>query len=75
MGAYNTIAFKPESCDGCNACMVACAEVKSGGRELINSRIQIVADNDGGFELALCRQCGDPKCVANCPAGALACVD
>ena len=37
----------------------------------VDSRIQIVAGG-GGFELALCRQCGDPKCVANCPAAALA---
>ncbi len=69
--AYNTIAFKPESCDGCNACMIACAEAKSGGSELIDSRIQIVPDFDSGFDLAMCRQCGDPKCVADCPAGAL----
>ncbi|MBA3904581.1 MAG: phenylglyoxylate dehydrogenase [Rhodocyclaceae bacterium] len=70
MGAYNTISFKPEHCDGCNACMTACAEAKGGSAELLHSRIQIVADG-GTFELALCRQCGDPKCVANCPAGAL----
>jgi phenylglyoxylate dehydrogenase beta subunit len=70
MAAYNTIAFKPEHCDGCNACMATCAEVKSGTQDFIHSRIQIVADGDG-FELALCRQCGDPKCVANCPAAAL----
>lgn len=25
----------------------------------------------GDYELALCRQCGDPKCVTVCPAGAL----
>jgi phenylglyoxylate dehydrogenase beta subunit len=68
--AYNTIAFKPELCDGCNACMTACAEVK-GGSDLRNARIQIVADEAGGYGLALCRQCGDPKCVSNCPAGAL----
>jgi phenylglyoxylate dehydrogenase beta subunit len=70
MGAYNTIAFKPEHCDGCNACMTACATVKAGSADVINSRIQIVADGDS-FELAMCRQCGDPKCVANCPAAAL----
>ena len=72
--AYNTLAFKPEHCDGCNACMTACVEVNNVGSDLLNSRIQIVADQDnagGGFELAMCRQCGDPKCVANCPAGAL----
>ncbi len=73
--AYNTIAFKPELCDGCNACMTACAKVKDGSADLRNARIQIVANEDDGgtgvFALALCRQCGDPKCVANCPAGAL----
>jgi phenylglyoxylate dehydrogenase beta subunit len=69
--AYNTLAFKPEHCDGCNACMSACAETKTGGSDWLDSRIQIVADDAGGFELAMCRQCGDPKCVANCPAAAL----
>jgi phenylglyoxylate dehydrogenase beta subunit len=72
MQAYNTIAFKPELCTGCNDCMVACAEVKTQSRDLSRSRIQIVPDNHGGWELAMCRQCADPKCVSNCPAAALA---
>ena len=69
--AYNTIAFKTDQCDGCNACMTACAEVKGGTSDPRNSRIQIVPDMAGRFELAMCRQCADPKCVADCPAGAL----
>ncbi|WP_025917449.1 NADH-dependent phenylglyoxylate dehydrogenase subunit beta [Herminiimonas sp. CN] len=73
--AYNTIAFKADLCDGCNACMTACADVKGGSSDasnpLKNARIQIVADEADGYGLALCRQCGDPKCVSNCPAGAL----
>ena len=37
------------------------------------SRISIVPGaSDKAFELAICRQCGDPKCVMVCPAGALA---
>ncbi len=71
MGAYNTISFKPEHCDGCNACMTACATTKAGSADIAHSRIQIVADGES-FELAMCRQCGDPKCVSNCPAAALA---
>jgi phenylglyoxylate dehydrogenase beta subunit len=51
--------------------MTACADVKSGTGDLRNSRIQIVPDMAGRFELAMCRQCADPKCVADCPAGAL----
>jgi phenylglyoxylate dehydrogenase beta subunit len=51
--------------------MRACAEVKAGG-DLFASRIQIVAgDAEGTWELAMCRQCGDPKCVLSCPAAAL----
>lgn len=70
-GACNTIAFDAQRCDGCNACMTACAQVKAGSSDIADSRIQIVADGKG-FELAMCRQCGDPKCVQNCPAAALA---
>jgi len=70
-GAYNTIAFDAAQCDGCNACMTACAQVTAGSDDIAHSRIRIVAD-DTAFELAMCRQCGDPKCVDNCPAAALA---
>ena len=53
--------------------MSVCAEAKSGSTQIEHSRIKIVpsvAANDS-FELALCRQCGDPKCVMNCPSGSL----
>ncbi|MBI2314341.1 MAG: phenylglyoxylate dehydrogenase [Betaproteobacteria bacterium] len=70
--AYNTVAFKPQFCDGCGDCMWACAQAKAGSDDPADSRIQVVAAADGGYELALCRQCGDPRCVAVCPAGALA---
>jgi phenylglyoxylate dehydrogenase beta subunit len=69
--AYNTIAFDAAKCDGCGDCMRACARAKTGGEDVARSRIQIAAGSTG-FELALCRQCGDPRCVAVCPAGALA---
>ncbi len=69
--AFETIHFKPEACDGCNECMDACALAKANSEDQTQSRIQIVPYKEG-FELALCRQCGDPECVLNCPAGALA---
>jgi len=70
--SYDTITFNADLCDGCNDCMTACAEAKTGAGDIVNSRLQVVAGDDGRFELALCRQCGDPKCVMNCPAAALA---
>lgn len=78
--AYNTIAFDAAKCDGCGACMSACASAKAptsmanaaAQPDSVNSRIQVVPAADGGYELAMCRQCGDPRCVSVCPAGALA---
>ena len=68
--SYNTITFDAKKCDGCGDCMSACAQAKSGTDDRAHSRIAIVP-NGKAFELALCRQCGDPKCVSVCPAGAL----
>jgi len=85
--AYSTIAFDPAKCDGCGDCMTACAQAKTGTDDWARSRIQIVGRGNAtqgaikdaiedatekAFELALCRQCADPKCVTVCPAGALA---
>ena len=70
MGAFETISFKPEFCDGCNDCMTACAQAKAQSDDFVHSRIQIVP-SESGFELAMCRQCGDPECVLHCPAAAL----
>jgi phenylglyoxylate dehydrogenase beta subunit len=69
--AFETIAFRNAQCDGCNECMTACARAKAQSDDFVHSRIQIVAA-DGGYELAMCRQCGDPECVLDCPAAALA---
>ena len=72
MTAYATIAFDAAKCDGCGHCTSACAAAKVSPGGTASSRIQVAGDASGGFELALCRQCGDPRCVAVCPAGALA---
>ncbi|MGD8227988.1 MAG: thiamine pyrophosphate-dependent enzyme [Desulfobacteraceae bacterium] len=70
--AYRTIAVREDKCDGCGKCVEACAEIKTGTREVAHSRIKVVTDTgNNAFALALCRQCGDPHCVSNCPARAL----
>ncbi|HEX7157221.1 MAG TPA: thiamine pyrophosphate-dependent enzyme, partial [Burkholderiaceae bacterium] len=69
--AFNTIAFDAAACDGCGECMQACALATTGSADRERARIQVMPA-DQGFELALCRQCADPRCVAVCPAGALA---
>jgi len=69
---FNTIEFHADRCDGCGDCMLACARAKSGTDDLVYSRINILPDpGRSAYELALCRQCADPKCVTECPAGAL----
>lgn len=73
--SFNTIAFDPSKCDGCGDCMTACAQVKFDSLDTTRSLIQVLAretDTGSAFELALCRQCADPKCATVCPAGALA---
>jgi phenylglyoxylate dehydrogenase beta subunit len=69
---YYTIVSHPEKCDGCKKCLEACAEFHTGAPNIVHSRIQLVPDNEtGGFELAICHQCAEPRCAMNCPAAAL----
>ena len=69
--SFNTIQFHAGRCDGCGDCMLACARAKSGIDDRSQSRISILANDPfartgvGGYELALCRQCGDPTDTAN----------
>jgi phenylglyoxylate dehydrogenase beta subunit len=70
---YNTIAFRAEHCNGCGDCMTACGRAKTGSVATDRARLQVLAaPGSDRFELALCRQCGDPECVHSCPAAALA---
>ena len=84
--SFNTIQFHAERCDGCGDCMLACAREKSGTDNLAHSRIRVLPGTASvltsgpapalaetiSYELALCRQCGDPKCVSECPVGRIA---
>jgi phenylglyoxylate dehydrogenase beta subunit len=70
--SYQTIAFYDNKCDGCNRCVEACSDFHAGTRNPVYSRIKVAKDpEEDSFGIALCRQCGDPRCVMNCPAGAL----
>lgn len=70
--SYDTIAFYTERCDGCRDCVEACARFHTDGTDPRHSRIQVAKDEEQNlYGIALCRQCGEPQCVMNCPAGAL----
>jgi phenylglyoxylate dehydrogenase beta subunit len=70
--AFNTIAFTPGRCDGCNDCVKACAYRHSETLDPAHARIRIVpGPAPGDYGIAQCRQCGDPRCVQDCPARAL----
>ena len=64
-----------KKCQGCVTCMLACSLVHEGFESLSLARIQIVQNPFEGFpadiNIAQCRQCVEPACVAVCPVKAL----
>jgi len=56
-------------CSGCGACELACSKAfyKEENRE--KSAIHVSANDNGGYNIAVCDQCGD--CVWMCSAVAL----
>jgi len=70
--AYRTIAFYEQKCDACQKCVEACSNYVTGKPDTRHSRIKIFQNKETrALGLALCRQCAEPYCVMNCPAGAL----
>ena len=70
--SYQTIAFYQDKCDGCGDCVPACSKHHTGTTDPAHSRIKVAKDAEQkAFGIALCRQCGQPQCVMNCPSGAL----
>ena len=73
MTAYSTLRFDSARCTGCGDCMTACAVAKTGSDDPGRSRLRVLPGHaPGTWEAAVCRQCGDPRCVSFCPAAALA---
>jgi len=72
-GGYLLVDTK--KCAGCTSCMMACSLTHHGETNLSLSRIQITQDPWGKFpddiQIAQCRQCPYPSCVAACPTGAM----
>jgi len=64
-----------KKCAGCATCMLACSMVHEGRASLSLARIQIVQTAmlpyPYDLEVYQCRQCVDPLCVRECPAGAM----
>jgi phenylglyoxylate dehydrogenase beta subunit len=70
--SYQTIAFYQDKCDGCGDCVPACSRRHTDTINPAHSRIKVAKDTEQqSFGVALCRQCGQPQCVMNCPSGAL----
>ena len=68
------IVYDSRLCTGCQSCMLACSLVHEGEASTSLARIQIsrsiMAQYPYDIQIAVCRQCPTPLCVANCPAGA-----
>ena len=64
-----------KKCQGCLTCMLACSLVHEGFESLSLARIQVVQNPFANFpsdvNIAQCRQCVKPDCLAACPVGAL----
>lgn len=72
MGIFNTVLIaKDNACPaGCSACEEACAKERNDG--VVGMIKSIHVPQIGVHEVAICKQCGEPRCVEICPAGAIA---
>ncbi len=68
------LVYDSRQCSGCQSCMLACSLVHEGEASLSLARIQVTRSvltrYPYDIQIAVCRQCPEPLCVANCPTGA-----
>ncbi len=73
--AHGYLLVDTKKCQGCLTCMLACSLVHEGFESLSLARIQVLQNPFANFpsdvNIAQCRQCVKPACVAACPVGAL----
>jgi protein NrfC len=64
-----------KKCQGCASCMLACSLAHEGKANLSNATIQILQNPFQRYpydmQMAVCRQCLNPRCLDTCPTGAL----
>jgi protein NrfC len=67
------LVYDSRRCAGCLSCMLACSLVHEGAASTSLSRIQVsravLVRYPYDIQIAVCRQCPEPLCVANCPTG------
>lgn len=63
------VAVKPELCIGCKDCAQACSKVLFKDSDPEKSAILIMPNDDGGFDINVCNQCGE--CIDICPVQAI----
>ncbi len=68
------LVYDSRHCAGCQSCMLACSLVHEGAASTSLARIQVsrsvLTRYPYDIQIAVCRQCPEPLCVANCPTGA-----
>jgi len=63
------VATKSELCIGCKACEEACSKVLFKDTDTAKSAIIVMPNNDSGFDINVCNQCGE--CIDICPVQAI----
>ena len=68
------LVYDSRQCSGCQSCMLTCSLVHEGEASTSLARIQVsrsvLTRYPYDIQIAVCRQCPEPLCVANCPTGA-----
>jgi carbon-monoxide dehydrogenase iron sulfur subunit len=66
------IRVNSKKCRDCHACMVGCSVFHENECNEDLSRVRIEKDMERFvFDIKICKQCKNPKCMAACPEGAI----
>lgn len=63
----------PQKCRYCQACTMACSMIhENGSSSLSKARLTVErAITDNMVTISICRHCDNPKCMSDCPTGAM----